>query len=489
MNAERSNHASAPRLQIMLGASRAQGNIMAYRNSYNYKGGSKKVRDSRRVKRGLRIAGWVALWLFVGMLVTHLIISVASKSKRELAELASEGIPPITTRRDEVNAQCVAACWCGGSFTDSYATDLLISTLKRKGITEAVLDIKPESGMLAYSSDVTAAKRADAVPEGAPELDRIIVKFKNAGIGVVARLSLYIDDAAATDLKHCAVESREVTTTETDEEGNVTTVVRNEKVDALWKDDNGHAWRSPFDSGAVEYARDLLLELAEGGVDAVLIDNVRFPNAADGDEGSVIFPEEASAEIPRAGAIRQNISLLYSAARSAGIKLYVALDAPYCCGTQDERAGITFNAFGLDADVICPIAIVSRFEEGAYIGAYAFPGAAEADTAQFFEAVCSGIRMMQGAVDEPPAVMVFVQAYSDVEAGVIMTAGSLKTQTDALDKNLIPGRVFYGTGADFEALLPDASAPEPEPETDAETETDSSTESDSGASEEETPED
>ena len=84
-----------------------------------------------------------------------------------------------------------------------------------------------------------------------------------------------------------------------------------------------------------------------------------------------------------------------------------------------------------------------------------------------------------------------MQAYSDVEAGVIMTAESLKTQTDALDKNLIPGRVFYGTGADFEALLPDASAPEPEPEpvTDAETEIDSSTESDSGASEEDTPED
>ena len=136
--------------------------------------------------------------------------------------------------------------------------------------------------MLAYASDLQTARRLDAVPEGAPELGRIIVKFKNAGIKTIARLSLYVDDVAATDLKHCAVESREVTETETDEEGNETTVVRNEKVDALWHDRSGHAWRSPFDPDAVEYCGELIAELAQGGVDAVLIDNVRFPNAGDG---------------------------------------------------------------------------------------------------------------------------------------------------------------------------------------------------------------
>ena len=431
---------------------------MAYRNSYNYKGGSKKVRDSRRMKRGLRIAGWVALWLFVGMLVTHLIFSVASKSKSELAELSSGGIPPITTRRDEVNAQCVPACWCGGSFSDSYSTDLMISTLKRKGITEAVLNVKPESGRLAYASNVGTARRIGAIPDGVPDLDRIIVKFKNAGIRVVARLSLYIDDVAAGDVKHCAVESREVTETVTDADGNETTVVRNQKTDSIWRDVSGHAWRSPFDTGAVEYACELLAELAQGGVEAVLVDNVRFPTSSDGNSGNVVFPDEEGSELPRAGAIRQNISTLYSAAQSAGIKLYVALDASFCCGAQDALAGMTFNPFGLDADVICPVAIVSRLTPNTAVGTYVFPDAQTVDLAALFESICSGLSMMQGAVDEPPAVMPFIQAYSDSGAGFIMTAEMLKTQTDALNKNIILGRIYYGTADDFEVLLPDPGA-------------------------------
>ncbi len=433
---------------------------MAYRNSYNYKGGSKKVRDSRRVKRGLRIAGWTVLWLFVGMLVTHLIFSVASKTKKTVAELDSMGIPPITTRTDEVNSGLTAACWCGGSFTDSYYTDRLIAMLKRKGITEALLDIKPESGVLAYASGLPAARRLGAVPENAPELDRIIVKFKNAGIRVVARISLYIDDLAAIDLRHCAVESREVTGTEVDDEGNETTVVRTEKTDALWRDKNGHFWHSPFDTAAVEYCGELIAELGAGGVDAVLVDNVRFPTAGDGDGGTVVFPEEEEAAVPRAGAVRGNIAALSSAAKSAGVKFYIALDAPLCCGAQDARAGITFNIFELDADVVCPIALVSRFEADGVtsVGTYSFTTARDADLPQLFAALCSGLGMMQGAADEPAAAMPFIQAYSDAERDFVMSADGFKAQTAELDKSRVPGRVFYGTPDELDRLLPDASS-------------------------------
>ena len=431
---------------------------MAYRNSYNYKGGSKRVRDTRRAKRVLRGVGWTVLWLFVGMLITHLIFSVASQSKKTLAELDSQGIPPITTRTDEVNSALTEACWCGSDFTDSYATDRIIAMLKRKGVTEAVLDMKPESGTLAYASGVQTARRLGAVPEGVPELDRVLVKFKNAGIRVIARLSLYVDDVAATDLKHCAVESREVTEVEVDEEGNETTVVRNEKTDVIWRDRNGHAWRSPFDQGAVEYARDLLTELAEGGVYAVLVDNVRFPTVSDGDEGQVVFPEESDG-LPRAGALRQNISILYSAAQSSGIKLCVALDAPFCCGEQDARAGITFNVFGLKADAVCPKVILSRLEADGVtsVGTYSFTDVRSADVAQLFEALCDGVHMMQGALDEPPAAMPIIQAYSDSASGFEFTAADLEAERDALDKRFINGRILYGSPGEIDRLLADGA--------------------------------
>lgn len=430
---------------------------MAYRNSYNYKGGTKKVRDSRRVKRGLRIAGWTVLWLFVGMLVTHLIFSVATKTKQTVGELASEGVRPITNRRDEINSELAQAFWCGGDFYDSYETDELISLLKRKGITEAVLDLKPESGVLAYNSSSATARKLGAVPEGAPDLGRILVKFANAGIGVIARVSLYVDDLAATDLKHCAVESREVTETVVDEEGNETTVTRPEKTDEIWRDKRRHAWRSPFSSGAAEYTAELIAELAEGGVKAVLLDNVRFPTASDGDDGTVVFPDEEESGVPRAGALRQNISVLCQTAHAAGIKCYIAFDAAYCCGAQDERAGVAFNVFGLKADAICPKILLSELEKDgvAAINTYPFDDAASADIPALFGAFCSGLHMMQGAINEPPAVEPIIQAYSDPE-GRDFTPEDVAAELAALDADFINGRIIYGTPEEYDRLIPDA---------------------------------
>ncbi|MBR5768470.1 MAG: hypothetical protein IKX98_00020 [Clostridia bacterium] len=435
---------------------------MAYRNTYNYKGGSKKVRDSRRVKRGLRIAGWTVLWLFVGMLLAHLIFSVAVKTKERTGELASEGIPPITTRRDEINSVLTQAFWCGGDFTDSYAVDEMISMLKRKGITEAVLDLKPESGVFAYNTGIQTARRLDAVQENAPDLDRILVKFANAGIGVIARVSLYVDDLAATDLKHCAVESREVTETETDEDGNEITVTRAEKTNVIWQDKNRHSWRSPFDSGAVDYAIEIIAELAEGGVKGVLFDNVRFPTEFDGDYGNVAFPDEETAELPRAGAVRQNVSTLHDAAQSVGVKLYVAIDATYCCGAQDARAGITFNVFDMKADVICPIMLISRQEADGVklINTYPFDTAADADINELFAAFTSGVRMMQGAIDEPPAVEPVIQAYSDSARHLELSADDVKKELTALDKALINGRIIFGPRDELDRLVPDAASGE-----------------------------
>ena len=446
----------------MLGASRAKGSNMAYRNTYNYKGGSKKVRDTRRVKRGLRIAGWTALWLFVGMLLTHLIFSVAVKTKERTGELASEGIPPITTRRDEINSELTQAFWCGGDFTDSYAVDEMISVLKRKGITEAVLDLKPESGVFAYNTGIQIARKLGAVPENAPDLDRILVKFANAGIGVIARISLYVDDLAATDLKHCAVESREVTETETDEDGNERTVTRAEKTNVIWQDKNGHSWRSPFNSDAVDYAAEIIAELAEGGVKGVLFDNIRFPTEYDGDYGDIVFPDEEAAELPRAGAVRQNVAALHAAAQSAGVKLYVAIDAVYCCGAQDARAGITFNAFDISADVVCPVMLISKLEADGVtaINTYPFDTAADADLNGLLAAFTAGVKMMQGAIDEPPAVEPIIQAYSDSARHFELTAEDVKKELTALDKALINGRIIYGPRDELDRLVADAASGE-----------------------------
>lgn len=435
---------------------------VAYRNSYNYKGGARKSRENKRVEKNLRRIGWILLWLFVGMLITHLIYSVAVKTKQTVGELSSAGIPPIVTIQDEANAEGSEYYYIGESLSDPYETDAYIAMLIKKGIKRVVLEIKPESGALTYASISKTAQRLGAAAEGAPQADKLILKFANAGIDVIARMSLYCDGVAATaEPKKAAVIAESVETTVTDEEGNVIPAAEIRPTDTVWLDNSGYGWLNPYENFAAEYVKELMEELANAGVKAVIINNVTFPTVSDGANELVTFRGEESSELPRAGAVRQNVSVLYSTAQSLGVELYAELDAAYCCGAQDERAGITFNVFELSADAICPDIRFSQMEkEGvASVGDYTFDTTVSADLTQLMNALAKSAKIMQGALHTPPRIMPLVQVYTDTSLPSgrrrDISAEDVAAMRSALDSNLILGRVFFGTRDSYASVFPD----------------------------------
>ena len=435
---------------------------MAYRNSYNYKGGTRKAREAKRAEKNIRRIGWILLWVFVGMLAAHLIYSVAVKTKQTVGELSSAGIPPIVTIQDEANAKGGEYFYIGESLADPYEADAYIATLLKKGAKRVVLEVKPESGVLAYASGSRTAQRLGAVPEGAPQADKIILKFANAGIAVTARMSLYCDGvAAAAEPKSAAVVSESVETTVTDAEGNEVPSAEVRSTGVVWLDRNGHGWLDPYDSFATEYAKELMEELAKAGVSSVIFNNITFPTAADGADGLVTFPGEEGNELPRAGAVRQNVSVLYSEAQSLGIELLAELDAAYCCGEQDAVSGVTFDVFELSADAICPDVRLSRLEANGVtsVGGCAFDTTVSADLTQLLNALASSTKVMQGALHTPPRIMPVVQAYTDTSlpSGRRRTIGAedIAAMRSALDSNLILGRVFFGTRESYAELFTD----------------------------------
>ena len=405
------------------------------------------------------------------MFVTHLIFSVVAKVKRESAELDAIGVPPVLTIQDQANSEQMSAIFYDGSLSDSYQIDSFIAFVKSKGMNTVVLDLKPESGILGYKSNVALAKKMLAVPEGAVELESITLKFKNADIKLIARLSVCADDIYA--LANPSKAAREAITVKVpvesseDSEGQEGEIREElQLTDQLWLDSEKHAWGSPYDEKHREYICELISEITAAGVDSILIDNVFFPSVGDGNDGEAAFDKEEESDVPRAGIVRTNVSFYKSAALSGGARLFVAVDARAACGEQDQVAGTTFNVFELDADGICPVCMPSELTKDGItsIADYSFESAESADIAQLYAALIDRIKLIQGAIDEPPAVIPIVQAYTDTSVAAASrrewTQADLAAELAELEKQRINGKLLYGTQEDYELLIPQPVLPE-----------------------------
>ena len=403
------------------------------------------------------------------MFVTHLIFSVVAKVKKQSAELDALGVPPILTIQDMANSEEHKVLYYDGSLSDSYELDSFIAFAKSKDVSGVLVDLKPESGILAYNSSVATAKKILALSETALDLSSISVKFANADIELIARLSVYADDAYAVAYPKRAVHK---TVTETvpvknpdDPEAGTTEEVR--ETEELWLDSDKHAWVSPCDLDMRDYVSELIEEIASAGVNTVMLDNIFFPNASQGNDGAVAFPGEEESGVPRAGTVRTNVSEYRRVAAAKGAKLYVAADARYVCGEQDAGAGVTFNLFELDADAICPVCMPSELEKTGVtaIADFEFESAETAELPKLFEALAARMKLIQGAIDTPPALIPIIQSYTDTSIPAAKrrewTAADVASEIDALAAQNIKGKIIYGTLEDYSELL---VTPETSPE-------------------------
>ena len=126
------------------------------------------------------------------------------------------------------------------------------------------------------------------------ELESITLKFKNADIKLIARLSVCADDIYA--LANPSKAAREAVTVKVpvesseDSEGQEGEIREEiQLTDQLWLDSEKHAWGSPYDEKHREYICELISEITAAGVDSILIDNVFFPSAGDGNDGEYIY--------------------------------------------------------------------------------------------------------------------------------------------------------------------------------------------------------
>lgn len=132
-----------------------------------------------------------------------------------------------------------------------------------KSVTAIVMDMKTQSGTVTYLSEQVSVKNAGAVHEKAMNIDARIKTAKDMGFDVIARIYAFEDSSAPYNASDMAIRYGS-------SEG------------VLWLDDSvdngGKPWLNPYSDTAQKYILDIVCDAVDSGVDAILLDGIRFPD-------------------------------------------------------------------------------------------------------------------------------------------------------------------------------------------------------------------
>ncbi len=201
------------------------------------------------------------------------------------------------------------------ALTDEARIDAYIKLFKASGINALVLDMKADSGALSYVSALDAAVRAGASSDSSKKAEQSVIKLKNAGVYLIARMSCYKDNLMPRKQSAAAV-----------------------KVDSgvIWLDWYKHAWLSPYSPKTTEYLTGVALELEKLGFDELMLDNLTFP--VEGKLSYISFGSADTGTDARAAALEGLIESV-SDAVSGKMRLSAAVAPAALMGGADPASG------------------------------------------------------------------------------------------------------------------------------------------------------
>jgi len=165
----------------------------------------------------------------------------------------------------------------------------LIDMVARTGLNAIVVDIKGDSGRLAYHSQNSLALEIGAEQKGLMEAQELLRLCRERGIYTIARLVVFKDSVLARGRPDLAIKRPDGT---------------------LFADSKGSSWVDPFREEIWGYNIAIAREVAALGFDELQFDYIRFPT--DGETGSLIYSQASTAE-SRYGAIQEFMAQLEGA--------------------------------------------------------------------------------------------------------------------------------------------------------------------------------
>ncbi len=156
----------------------------------------------------------------------------------------------------------IRAAFLPHSVISNGKIDEFISNAKSEGITDVIITVKDDTGLIYFESDYEPAKFIKNQSETQLNLSEVVKKLHENEINAVAQFHCF-SDRIGTRIKNAGV-------------------LYSENHNVVWLDNDkalgGKSWLNPYADEAREYLEYLADEVVDLGFDVIMLDSVRFPD-------------------------------------------------------------------------------------------------------------------------------------------------------------------------------------------------------------------
>lgn len=296
----------------------------------------------------------------------------------------------------------------------------LAERMKAGEMNTVVIDIKDYTGYILYNSELDILKKYDTIKPIISDVEEVLKDFHDAGIYVIARLTVFQDPILAKVRPDLAVKTTSGGT---------------------WYNYGGLAWMDPAKQEVWDYNIAIAEEAARLGFDEINFDYIRYPS--DGNLKSM------------------ELDLKEGETKPAKLEEFFA----YLSGKLSNKVNISADMFGLVMDntktgydlgigqvlttaipyfdFICPMMYPSHYNNG-YMG---FSNPAEYPGA----VVANGIKLASDSfVGGRSTLRPWLQAFS---IGAVYDEAKIKEQTNAVEKTESTGWLLWNARNYYEDYL------------------------------------
>jgi hypothetical protein len=237
--------------------------------------------------------------------------------------------------------------------------------LENSGLNTLEVDVKDESGNVAFVTGAPAIARHDGAARPYYDPRRVARRLHRAGLYLIGRVVTFEDPITSAAHPELAIHRSD---------------------GSLWRTNGGLGWLNPYSRRAWRYDVDVAAAAARAGFDEIQFDYVRFPS--DGDLSIIRYPGAHPQPM------RKTIAafLRYATSRLHPLGVRVSADVFGLSATHDLGIGQYPAAVGKVVDAIYPMTYPSHYRPGEYNlpNPDDAPGATVTDSLRDFRAKLAG---------------------------------------------------------------------------------------------------
>lgn len=221
------------------------------------------------------------------------------------------------------------------------------SLLRNSGINAVIFDIKDESGVLYYPSQIEMVTKVGNVSDISVNYRHTVKKFKDAGFYVIGRMVCFKDNTMPRNKVNYRPYS----------------VLTDSRVNWYY---NNIFWLDPYKETARDYLYSIVSESLELGFNEIMLDEVKFP-----DSGPTYMLDYGEQALSRSEILTEFINRCAELAHGKNAKLSLKTSWKFVEGTATEESGQNFSLGELDIDCYLPdfrITEVARSNKSMVIG-------------------------------------------------------------------------------------------------------------------------